>query len=314
MGLREAYHGVKHWIGQAIAIIRSNNPLSLEDPGNAKAAKDVRDPEEFQLPDDALFIIFSKLASQDPPALLAASAACKTFRALASSHASLWRSAFYSPSQPPRPHEPEAKAFQELVQRFGGYEGLVRARWAKPLSGLLSSDKNERSCSEESLTKIKSRSEISFLVLVRTSQGGLCLYGLGLASSEVKDALKNSRFFTRISHLYPLIPVKDLPAEITRVSWADVNVQLEAYVAFGGGSPERAPLYKRKKQAQYSRCYDFDNGACLCWYFINRELHDYNRGNAEVCLHATIEDAQYNGTRSPSEASANQRPLGAFLD
>lgn len=51
---------------------------------------------EVQLPDETLLINFSKLALQDPLTFPAASSACRKFQAVASLHASLWRSAFYS--------------------------------------------------------------------------------------------------------------------------------------------------------------------------------------------------------------------------
>ncbi|GAQ83670.1 hypothetical protein KFL_001570090 [Klebsormidium nitens] len=306
---------------------RSNDQLLLQEPGNAKAAK----PEVTgfsQLPDGALFNIFNKLASQDPPALLAASAACKNFHSVASSHASLWRAAFYSPSEPPDPKEHEAAAFQETVESFGGFEALVRARWARTMSKKLALNKTGPAVFEESITKIESQSAISLLVLIRTLQGRLCLYGAGQASCKVKSFLDSWSlrvyFYAEIGHLHPLFAIKDLPADVTEPSWADVDVNLESYILLGGGSVKWVPLYKATDCYVCLCAMNFDSVASICWHVSEPGVPEVDRkSNVEMCLHATFEDAEYNGIRVPplkrlsrsqSGASVEEKLSVAFVD
>lgn len=281
---------------------------------------------EVLLPDEALFNIFSKLASQDPPTLLAASSTCKNFYSVVCSHNCLWRSAFYSPSEPPHPQEPEVEAFQEIVQRFDGFEALVRARWARTISQRKALNDNRSASFEESLKIIESRSEIIVLVLVRTLEGRLCLYGAGQASREVKSVMNiggssGSYLDTHIGHLRPLVSVKDLPVDVTKVSWADVDVQLETYILFIGGSVKWAPLYRAKAQYDDIRAMKFDSITGVCWHISSEPgMEEVRKGSVQMCLYATLEDAQYNErwgrslSRGPSVASVKQRHLGAFVD
>lgn len=162
---------------------------------------------EVPLPDDVLFNIFSKLALQNPPSLLAASSACRNFYSVVSSHPSLWQSAFYSLSEPAYPLDSEAAAFQDILNQVGGYKSLVRARWAKQTPA---PNKTNSACFEESLMKLKlgSQYKMRLLVFLRTTQGRLCLYGEGQASCNWGS---DTFIYVTTSHLRPLFPTRSLP-------------------------------------------------------------------------------------------------------
>lgn len=256
------------------------------------------------LPDEALFNIFSKLALQDPATLLAASAACKNFHTVASSHASLWRSAFYGLSDPPDSQEPEAAAFQDVVKHFGGYETLVRARWAKQASAR---KKTELACFEESLTKLQigSQYDVRLLVFLRTTQGRLCLYGEGQASCRWGS---QTYFCIKIDQLRPLFPTRTLPVElVTRVPWVDVDIKLECYTAFEGGSINWVPLRRGSVRDCLSRQLGFEAVANVR---RNRTKSGKRRSRRKIvpfCVHATLEDSHYRQYRNSCEDAAIDR-------
>lgn len=90
-------------------------------------------------------------------------------------------------------NEPESAAFLKvIIKTFGGYEALVRARWAETMSERIAPKRSESACFEESLTQIESRSGISFLVLLRTIQGRLCLSGSFYAQCGWRTRLSES--------------------------------------------------------------------------------------------------------------------------
>lgn len=159
----------------------------------------------LQLPDDLFALVLTKLALQDPGALLAASCACKAFRFAASSKSPLWKQAFYGCLQEPR-ENPEEEALQTVVRRFGGYKHLVRARWARErapklfekqdgmatlqrIAAKLASEKirnvhileGERPVTRmeelEDLAENFKTSYMSFLFLIRTLEGRLFMWG-----------------------------------------------------------------------------------------------------------------------------------------
>lgn len=141
---------------------------SAEDTGT-EAAKDGSNLQE--LPFDILFIILSKLAVQDPSFFIEATRACRTFQNIASAgQLCLWKKIFYEREKTPD-GTLEARAFEDAIERFAGYQKLVIARWGK--------QKIKEPCS----TKETSAEEISspqmrLLLIVRSLQRRTILWGV----------------------------------------------------------------------------------------------------------------------------------------
>jgi hypothetical protein len=150
----------------------------------------------MDLPEDVVFIILRKLASQDPLALLEAACVCKSFYAVTTQHPGLWKVAFYGAVLPLN-EKPRDKALEEEVESFGEFKKLVKARWGKRgYSGSLFNGKDPH------IGKPRSKSDsLILLTLLRTFDGRLLLWG-------AQEAFKNSLDMPKsIIDGLPLCPV-----------------------------------------------------------------------------------------------------------
>lgn len=216
---------------------------------------------EILLPDEALMCIFSKLAAQSPPTLVAASFACKNFLYVTSSHPSLWKAAFFSPLAPPDIKHIGGTAFETFVEQSGGYDTLVRARLAKELSEHLGAYRTAKAANRE---EIGSCNEAHVLVVVRTLKGVLCLYGLGEASLAVeRDGHFARKIISGVRKLQPLFPENDLPDEINHYAWA-TEVQFECYISLGGRGVKFVTL-SRNPVKGFPTVHSFEHDERLCW-------------------------------------------------
>src|SRR3569833_3360028 len=83
------------------------------------------------LPDETLALVFSGLALQDPPSLLAAACASKAFnRHVSPADSLLWKEAFFG-QWPPDECTQSWEDLEEVIHDFGGYKRLVLARYLK---------------------------------------------------------------------------------------------------------------------------------------------------------------------------------------
>lgn len=160
----------------------------------------------IDLPEDTIFIILRKLASQDPLALLEAACACKAFHAVTARNPGLWKVAFYGAVLPVN-EKPRDKALEAEVESFGGFKKLVKARWGKRTSGGRHSGSLSVGKDLHGGEPLGKSDSLILLCLVKTSNGRLLLGGaqkLRESSSE-PDILESIVDGTRIR--FPLRPV-----------------------------------------------------------------------------------------------------------
>jgi hypothetical protein len=144
----------------------------------------------MDLPENTVFIILRKLASQDPFALLEAACVCKSFHTVTTQNPGLWKVAFYGAVLPLN-EKPRDKALEAEVESFGGFKKLVKARWGKRTSGgrysgSLSNGKDLHI--GEPLSKSDS---LILLTLLRTSDRRLLLWGAQEAFKSSSDVPKS---------------------------------------------------------------------------------------------------------------------------
>jgi hypothetical protein len=139
----------------------------------------------WRLPVELIAKIMSTLAREDLPSFFKAACACKHLHRVPTLHPELWKEAFYGPVEPTQDNC-GAKALVEAVERFGGYERLVRARWeTRAVSNGPGSEQVDR-------PEVESVSECpaaSFLFLLRDLKGRLLMWGISdNTTGNLKDA------------------------------------------------------------------------------------------------------------------------------
>ncbi|GAQ91656.1 hypothetical protein KFL_008270010 [Klebsormidium nitens] len=84
------------------------------------------------LPNDVVSVVLHKLAVQDPRSLLRATFACEAFHREAESNRGIWKDAFFGGDSNSAGDYCKDEKVEAEILALGGYEQMVKARWAVP--------------------------------------------------------------------------------------------------------------------------------------------------------------------------------------
>jgi hypothetical protein len=157
-----------------------------EPSGMEEATPEVADSAAiWRLPDELIAKIMSTLAREEPSSFFKAACACKHLHRVPILHPELWKEEFYGPVQPTQDNC-EAKALVEAVERFGGYQRLVRAHWeTRALSNGPRSEQVDRPEAES----VSECPAASFLFMLRDLKGRLFMWSISdNTTGNLKDA------------------------------------------------------------------------------------------------------------------------------
>ncbi|GAQ90300.1 hypothetical protein KFL_006240030 [Klebsormidium nitens] len=156
------------------------------------------------LPDEVLLLILCRLAVQDPPSLLAATVASRTFDRLAPPQSALWKHVFYKEVQASPPYDSfEARALEKEIEDFGGYKSLFVAHVKVDSHSSSSRSRNLNKHSESPDVEIS-----TFLYLMRTRDGRLFFWGGGTEGESSKRGTlltTGEKRFPFSAQLHPLV-------------------------------------------------------------------------------------------------------------
>jgi hypothetical protein len=221
----------------------------------------------WRLPVELIAKIMSTLAREEPSSFLKAVCACKPFHHVATLHPQLWEEAFYGPVQPTQDNR-EARALVEAVERFGGFELLVRARWkTRAVSNGPESEQVDR-LEAKSVNKCPAA---SFLFLNRDLKGRLFMWGISEnTTGNLKDAAWAGMDSWSPAESKGVIGVVLRPLVFQRYTEKEFAKEIEHYM-------DRDAKVEHKPPAMLAEIYALNHGS-------ERLAPLFRHGNELICL------------------------------